>query len=414
MMKLLRADLVLTGRPGESVPDGEVLVDGSQIVHMGIRGSAPDTPGTEVTELPGCTLLPGLIDSHVHLGFDRTVSPVTRRSAESDAHLVLRMVENCRKLLSAGVTTARDLGGRDFLEVGLRDAIESGLALGPHLVVATRPITNTGGHCWYMGGEADSEDAIRRVARENLRAGADCLKIMATGGGMTPVGAPTWQAQFTADQIRVAVMEAAMRGKTIAAHAHGTEGIARAAEAGVTTIEHCSFAGRQGFAGPADVDMDVVASIADRGIYVCPTLSGVVWMVREAMGSGWLESRLSRLSLLREAGVQIVAGTDSGFMTRGGIENRMDDYVSGLEVIAAAGWDAAAVIEAATVLAAAACGVGDVTGSLDPGRRADLIAVAGNPLLSLDDLRQIRLVMVSGRLVTQTGIETVASSGARD
>src|ERR1700677_2507386 len=146
MMKLLRADLVLTGRPGESVPDGEVLVDGSQIVHMGIRGSAPDTPGTEVTELPGCTLLPGLIDSHVHLGFDRTVSPVTRRSAESDAHLLLRMVENCRKLLSAGVTTARDLGGRDFLEVGLRDAIESGLALGPHLVVATRPITNTGGH----------------------------------------------------------------------------------------------------------------------------------------------------------------------------------------------------------------------------------------------------------------------------
>jgi len=162
------------------------------------------------------------------------------------------------------------------------------------------------------------------------------------------------------------------------------------------------------------VDMDVVASIADRGIYVCPTLSGVVWKVREAMGSGWLESRLSRLSLLREAGVRIVAGTDSGFMTRGGTENRMDDYVSGLEVIAAAGWDTAAVIEAATVLAAAACGVGDVTGSLDPGRRADLIAVAGNPLLSLDDLRQIRLVMVSGRLVTQTGIETVASSGARD
>jgi imidazolonepropionase-like amidohydrolase len=411
-VKLLRADLVLTGRPGESLPDGEVLVDGPQIVHVGRRGSAPDVPGTEVTELPGCTLLPGLIDAHVHLGFDRSLNPVTRMSAEGDAHLLLRMAENCRKLLSAGVTTARDLGGRDFLDVGLRDAIESGLALGPHLVVATRPITNTGGHCWYMGGEADSEDAIRRVARENLRAGADCLKIMATGGGMTPVGAPTWQAQFTAGQIRVAVLEAAMRGKTVAAHAHGAEGIARAVEAGVTTIEHCSFAGQQGFAGPADIDMDVVASIADRGIYVCPTVSGLIWKVRETLGSEWLDSLLSRLSLLREAGVRIVAGTDSGFTAREGNENRMDDYVSGLEVFATAGWDAAAVIEAATVLAAAACGVGDVAGSLDPGKRADLIAVQGNPLLSLDDLRRIRLVLVSGRLVTQTGIETVASSGA--
>jgi imidazolonepropionase-like amidohydrolase len=413
-MKLLRADLVLTGRPGESVPDGEVLVDGPLILHVGPRGSAPDTPGTEVTELPGCTLLPGMIDSHVHLGFDRTVDPLTRRSAESDAHLLLRMAENCRKLLSAGVTTARDLGGRDFLEVGLRDAIESGLAVGPRLVVATRPITNTGGHCWYMGGEADSADAIRRVARENLRAGADCLKIMATGGGMTPVGPPTWKAQYTADQIKVAVGEAAMRGKTIAAHAHGAAGIANAAEAGVTTIEHCSFAGQEGFAGPAEVNLDVVASIADRGIYVCPTASGLAWKVREAMGSGWLDSWMSRLSVLREAGVRIIAGTDAGFSARGGMENRMDDYVGGLEVLAAAGWDTAEVIEAATVQAAAACGIGDVAGSLDVGKRADIIAVHGNPLASLDDLRQLRLVMVSGRLVTQAGIETVASSGARD
>jgi imidazolonepropionase-like amidohydrolase len=413
-MKLLRADLVLTGRPGESVPDGEVLVDGPQIIHVGPRGSAPDAPGTEVTELPGCTLLPGMVDSHVHLGFDRTVDPVSRRSAETDAHLLLRMAENCRKLLSAGVTTARDLGGRGFLDVGLRDAIESGLALGPHLVVATRPITNTGGHCWYMGGEADSEDAIRRVARENLRAGADCLKIMATGGGMTPVGPPTWKAQFTADQIKVAVGEAAMRGKTIAAHAHGAAGIANAAEAGVTTIEHCSFSGPQGFAGPAEVNLDVVASIADRGIYVCPTASGLAWKVRESMGSGWLDAWMSRLSVLRDAGVRIIAGTDAGFSARSGMENRMDDYVGGLEVLASAGWDTAQVIEAATVHAAAACGIGGEAGSLDADRRADLIAVHGNPLVSLDNLRQIRLVMVSGRLVTQTGIETVASSGARN
>ena len=278
---------------------------------------------------------------------------------------------------------ARDLGGRDFLEIELRSAIEAGLAVGPHLVVATRPITNTGGHCWYMGGEADTEEEIRRVARKNLRAGADLLKIMATGGNTTPVGAPPWQAQFTAAQIKVAVDEAAMRDKTVAAHAHGAPGIANAVEAGVATIEHCSFAGRRGLGAPAEVDMSVVDRVAERGIYVCPTVSGVVWKIREALGSEWFDSRLSRLSVLRDAGVRIVADTDSGLSLRG-IENRMDDYVSGLEVFAAAGWDNASVIEAATVLAAGACGVSEVTGSLDKGKRADLLAVRGDPLASLE------------------------------
>jgi imidazolonepropionase-like amidohydrolase len=410
-MRLLCADLVLTGRPGEVIADGEVLVDGPRIVHVGAHGSAPEVPSTEVVDLSGCTLLPGLIDSHVHVGFDRAVEPATRRSRETDAHLLLRMAENCRKLLSAGVTTARDLGGRDFLEVELRDAIGAGLAAGPNLIVATRPITNTGGHCWYMGGEADTEEDIRRVARENLRSGADCLKVMATGGNLTPVGCPPWRAQFTAAQIEVAAAEAALRGKTIAAHAHGAEGIANAVAAGVTTIEHCSFAGPGGSGAPGQIEMAVVDAIADRGIFVCPTASGMIWKLRESMSDAWFDSRLSRLAVLREAGVRLVAGTDSGFALRG-IENRMDDYVSGLEVFAAAGWDTAAVIEAATVLAAQACGVGDVTGSLDEGKRADLLAVRGNPLSRLDDLRQVHLVMVSGRTVTQAGVETVVSSGA--
>jgi imidazolonepropionase-like amidohydrolase len=412
-MKLLRAGHVLTGRPGESFAAGEVLIDGPRIIHAGPRGSASPARGTEIAELPDCTLMPGMIDSHVHLGFDRAVDHVTRRSAESDAHLLLRMAENCRKLLAAGVTTARDLGGRDFLEVELRDAIEAGIAVGPHLIVATRPITATSGHCWYMGGEAGTDEEIRQVAQANLRAGADCLKVMATGGNMTPGGAPPWEAQFTADQIKLVVDEAAAHGKTVAAHAHGAAGIENAAEAGVTTIEHCSFIGEKGFYAPAKVDMRVVDKIAGRGIYVCPTVSGVVWKLRESMTSEWFDSWLSRLAAIRGAGVRIVAGTDSGFVMRG-IENRMDDYVSGLELLAAAGWSAASVIEAATVLAAQACGVGDVTGSLDAGKRADLLAVRGNPLARLADLRRVRLVLVAGRAVTQVEVETVTSSGAVD
>lgn len=411
-MKLLRAPRLLTGRPDEVITDAEVLVDGPLIKAIGARGTL-DADGAKVVELEGCTLMPGMIDSHVHLGFDRNVDPTTRKSTEADCHLLLRMAENARKLVSAGVTTARDLGGRDFLDVELRDAIEGGLAVGPHLVVATRPITNTGGHCWYMGGEADDAEDIKRVARENLRAGADCLKVMATGGAMTPVGAPTWRAQYNPGEIRVVVEEAAMRGKFVAAHAHGTAGIKNATEAGVRTIEHCSFA-VEGATTPLarEVDMEVVGQIAERGVYVCPTVSGVAWNMDERFGPGFFEKWIDRLAKMRASGVKLIAGTDCGFGARG-IENRMDDYVRGLEVFAAAGWDNASVIEAATALAAQAIGVGEVTGSLDAGKRADVLAVRGDPLAQLADLRNLELVMVSGRCVTQKQVETTALSGWR-
>ncbi len=409
-MKLLRGSLVLTGRPGELIANGEVLIDGQTIKSIGIAGSAPIDNDTEILDLAGCTLMPGMIDSHVHLGFDRTVNPTTRRSIESDAHLLLRIAENARKLLSAGVTTARDLGGRDFLELEVRDAVEAGLAVGPHLVCATRPITVSGGHCWYMGGEADTPDAIRQVARENIRAGADCLKVMATGGNMTPVGPPTWRPQFSSDQLKVAVEEAGIRNRHIAAHAHGTDGIRNAALAGVTTIEHCSFVTEHRTAITAEIDPDVVGIIVERTIYVCPTVSGNL-IRRNASQPGRIDAVLTRLQKMREAGVKLIAGTDSGFGL-GALENRMDDYVGGLDVFAAAGWDNASIIEAASVLPAQAMGIDHLCGSLDEGKRADLIAVRGNPLERLEDLRSIELVLVSGRNVTQSAIETAASSGA--
>ncbi|MEV0389592.1 amidohydrolase family protein [Nonomuraea sp. NPDC050643] len=402
-MRIIRATKVLTGRPGESIADGEVLIDGSTIVSVGPRGSAG--AAAEVLELPGCTVLPGLIDAHVHLGFDAKVDPVTRRSPESDHHLLLRMAENARKLLSAGVTTARDLGARGFLDLALRDAIEEGLAVGPHLVAATRPITITGGHCWYMGGEADDDPAIRRVARENLRAGADCLKVMASGGLMTPGAPPSWAQQYDTRQLRLIVEEAAGRGKGVAAHAHANEAIRSSVEAGVTTIEHCTFFTESGHC----YDPRLADLVAASGIYVCPTVHGVVWRMREVHGQEMLDAWLASVAAMREAGVRLIAGTDAGF-SQSGLDNRTDGYVGGLEVLAETGFGAAEIIEMATVRAADACGVGAVTGSLDPGKRADLIAVAGDPLQRLADLRDLRLVLVSGRSVGQTGVDTVTSS----
>jgi imidazolonepropionase-like amidohydrolase len=402
-MRIIRATRVLTGRPGEVIQDGEVAVDGAVIVSVGPRGSAGEP--AEVLELPGHTVLPGLIDAHVHLGFDATVDPVTGRSGESDHHLLLRMAENARKLVSAGVTTARDLGGRGFLDLALRDAIEEGLAVGPHLVAATRPITITGGHCWYMGGEADDEAAIRRVARENLRAGADCLKVMASGGQMTPGAPPSWVAQYTTDQIRAAVEEAAGRGKGVAAHAHAHAAIRSAVEAGVATIEHCSFFTASGHR----YDAELAGLVAASGTYVCPTVHGVFWRLRDSFAPGMIEDWLSGVVAMREAGVRLIAGTDSGFGSAG-VDNPTDGYVAGLEVFAQAGFGNAEILEMATVRAADACGVGAVTGTLAAGKRADLIAVRGDPLHRIADLRNLALVLVSGRAVTQTGVDTVTSS----
>ncbi|QFY06650.1 amidohydrolase family protein [Nonomuraea phyllanthi] len=402
-MRVIRAAKVLTGRPGEEIDGGEIAIDGSEIVSVGPRGSAGEDG--EILDLPGHTVLPGLIDAHVHLGFDADVDPVTRRSRESDHHLLLRMAENARKLVSAGVTTCRDLGARGFLDVALRDAVEEGLAVGPHIVAATRPITITGGHCWYMGGEADDEPAIRRVARENLRAGADCLKVMASGGLMTPGAPPSWTQQYTTEQLRVAVEEAASRGKGVAAHAHAHAAIRSAVEAGVATVEHCTFLTPSGHR----FDRELADFVAASGTYVCPTLHGVFWRMSKVHGQQMIDDWLASVAGLREAGVRLIAGTDSGF-ANAGVANPTDGYVAGLEVFASVGCDNAEVIELATVRAADACGVGEVTGSLEPGKRADLIAVAGDPLARLSDLRNLALVLVSGRSVTQTGVDTVTVS----
>jgi imidazolonepropionase-like amidohydrolase len=237
-----------------------------------------------------------------------------------------------------------------------------------------------------MGGECGSADELRRMVRLHHKMGADLIKVMSTGGFMTTGSAP-WFAQFTPAELSAVTGEAHRLGKRVAAHAHGKEGIARAVAAGVDTIEHCSFAGPDGEFG-SDFDPALAEEIAAAGIFVCPTINVTAPIMRERHGPVLEEVIIG----LHQHGVPLIAGTDAG------TDNCPHGaYVCGLEAMAEAGLPAREVLEAATLRAARALGVEDRTGSIAPGKDADLIAIRGDPLRDVSALHRIELVVTRGR-----------------
>jgi imidazolonepropionase-like amidohydrolase len=396
-MELLTPDRVMTGADREVIEGGAVLVDGSSIVAVGpaeqVR-SRPEAAGASVRDLSGHTLMPGLIDCHVHLGFDASEAPVPHMMASSDHQLLVEMLRNARRLLAAGVTTARELGARGLLDLVVQEAIEERKAAGPRLIVSNQPITVTGGHCWFMGCERDDHDGLRRAVREHHKAGAQVIKVMSTGGFMTAGSAP-WHAQFGLDELRVIVEEARRVGKLVAAHAHGLTGIRNSVAAGVDTIEHCSWASETG----ENFDEEVAADIVDKGIFVCPTANVHLLRPREVPLGAYpvpaelIRRRKERLRRMWQMGVRLVAGTDAGInlVAHGA-------YAYGLEALGATGMSAEEVIECATSRAAQACGLGAITGTVTPGKDADLVAVPGNPVADLSVLHHPAMIMTRGRV----------------
>ena len=383
MPEVLTAPCVITG--DETITDGAVVIGEQRLDWVGPAGTLPAEYAAQPrTDYPGTTIMPGLIDSHVHLGFDGGPNPAARMRAETDEQQVVLMLRSARDLLGVGVTTARDLGSRSYLDVLVRDAIAAGMARGPRLVTAARPITVTGGHCWFMGGEADSEDELRRIVRTHHKHGADLIKVMSTGGFMTEGSAP-WYAQFTSAQLAVIVEEEVRVDKPVAAHAHGIEGIRRAVDAGVTTLEHCSFVTET---NERRFDEPLAATIAERGIFVCPTINANAPYVAELTGITVGEHVMA----MHQMGVRIIAGTDAG------VDNTPHhQYVGGLEYLVTLGFRPAEVLAMATTEAAAALGLGAVTGHLAPGYDADLIVVDGNPQADITALRRLRRVIARGR-----------------
>lgn len=340
---------------------------------------------------PSSTMLPGLINAHVHLAFEATSDPVAALRRGDRPSIRQTITSHARELLAAGITTVRDLGDRYGLVGRVRDEIAAGTCAGPRVLSAFAPLTCPQGHCWFLGGEVSGEEAVRSAVTNLADGGADLIKIMAGGGRLTPKAAPVWESQFALDEVRAAVDAAHAAGLPVAAHAHGTETMALCAEVGVDTIEHGGW-----LTGPtADPRCyhprsDVADLIADKGIAVCPTRFRD-W--RNWPPEAGLDGLLERLSWMRSRGIALIAGTDAGVGA-----GKYDDLVEALTMYHAAGWSTGEALATATTGAATALGLGHEVGMLAPGCSADVLVVDGDPLADLETLRNVRHVTVGGRL----------------
>lgn len=402
---ILKNAALIDGTGSKPIENSVVAIEGEKILYAGNAENwkSPEGKSAHEIDLSGRTILPGLIDSHVHIAAECLPDSTM---AGPWGWTTLIMLKHAQNTLSAGITSIRDVGGRHHLEFSLRKAVEMGLFAAPRMSLAGKllSITTTGTE-WYDGmyREADGVDEVRKAAREQLKAGADLIKVLATGAVLSP-GEKPGAATFELEEIRAAVTEAAKVGKIVAAHAHGIEGIRNAVEAGAKTIEHGTYLNQ---------DPRIMERMAKEEIFLVPTLKagfdviegdrpGIPeWIMEKSKETQ--DDAMKSIRKAYEMGVPIAMGTDAATPYNFHGENAMELYY-----MSQAGMSAMDCITASTKNAARALGWDSKLGTLEAGKLADLIVVKKNPLTdlrSLADRKNIEYVMQGGKFVARQFVE---------
>jgi len=389
---LIRAGHIFDGSP-TLLPAHAVLVEDGRVRSLD-RSAAFEGWAGDTIDLPGTTLLPGLIDCHVHLTYRAEPNLATTLFVMSPEAIALRTLESARETLLGGVTAVRDCGGKDFIEFAVRDACNTGRFLGPWIQVAGQFICMSGGHGWQVARIADGVEEVRKAVREQLAKGADLVKLMATGGVMT-AGADPRAAHYTLEELTAGVGEATRRGKRSASHAMGGEGILNAVRAGITSIEHGIF-----------MDDECVRAMIERKTYLVPTIATMLHVVQNAergipafaveKARMVLEAQRTTFRTYCEAGGLVAMGTDAGTPYTAHGDNCVE-----LRYMVEFGLSRLQSLIAATRNGADLMGLPD-RGRIEPGCVADFLAVCGNPLADIDavaDRSRHHAVIKAGSIV---------------
>lgn len=387
----IRGDRLFDGVADHYLAHALVLVDQGAIV--AVETLADARRDVEIVDLGDVTLLPGLIDSHSHLVLDASNDPVGHITTSEDDVVLEHCRAAARSALRAGITTVRDLRDRGYLTLKLREELKADPSTGPELLVAGPPITSSGGHCWFLGGEADGIEAVRRSVRDHAAHGVDLIKVMVTGGEITPGSVP-YRSQDGPDELRAIAEEAHALGLRVTGHAHGAQGVADAVAAGFDGIEHATFMTAEGVAH----DPDLFDLMAARRIFVSVPIASTAAQPSPPPGSSVakrFEAILAGLQRMRAAGVAINVSSDAEIA-----ETKPHDVLPhGVAQIARTGFSNADALRAVTSVAAESCGLGNRKGRIAQGYDADLLAVRGDPLTDPTDLRNVAAVFRAGKPV---------------
>ena len=393
------ADFLIDGSGARVHETPEICIrDGRfALVATAARRSGGD-PGASMT-FPGCTILPGLIDSHVHLAMSSDVAAkdvADDMRSTPDSELLLRAERNARLALQGGVTTLRDCGGPRTIPLTLRNAIRDGLIVGPRLFVSGRPITTKNGHCHFMGEWADGEFEMRKATRILCQEGVDFIKVMATGGMLTPGSNPA-SAQYSVAELTACVEEAHRLGRRVAAHVLCSQGLRYSVAAGIDTIEHCwSIAG-----GPQDADEETINMLAaSKSLGSVTAHRSLRGLLNEGdAGLKELRRRLAPHRAMRAAGVPLPVHSDAGVPG-----TRFEDFHQSVEAFRA-GLETSIeeAIQFATHVPAVALGLGDRLGRIEPGYLADLVVVQGRPGDPDFSLAKPLVVVLAGKIIAKGG-----------